>query len=107
MRTVMPPHSGQGVSLASEDGYVYARLLAHELQRTNAAESNDYKAALSTAGKYYTEMRKPRSDKIMAIAARSGNMKRDLSWWEEKSRDFFFGLFCKFIFKSIFDMAGY
>ncbi|KAF3216585.1 hypothetical protein TWF106_008213 [Orbilia oligospora] len=100
---VMPPHSGQGVSLASEDGYVYARLLAHEIQRTKAAESQDYKTALSTAGKYYTEMRKPRSDKIMAIAARSGNMKRNLSWWEEKSRDFFFGLFLRFAPDSIHD----
>ncbi|KAF3918961.1 hypothetical protein ABW20_dc0108075 [Dactylellina cionopaga] len=100
---VMPPHSGQGVSLASEDGYVYARLLAHEIQRTKAAESNDYSAAIATAGKYYTEMRKPRNDKIMAIAARAGNTKRNLSWWEEKSRDWFFGLFLRFAPESIND----
>ncbi|KAK6502959.1 hypothetical protein TWF481_007996 [Arthrobotrys musiformis] len=100
---VMPPHSGQGVSLAAEDGYVYARLLAHEIQRTKAVESNDYKTALTNAGKYYTEMRKPRNDKIMAIAARSGNMKRNLSWWEEKWRDFFFGCFLRFAPESIHD----
>ncbi|KAF3911976.1 hypothetical protein AA313_de0205055 [Arthrobotrys entomopaga] len=81
---VMPPHSGQGVSLASEDGYAYAKLLAHAIERTKAVESNDYKEALATAGKYYTEMRKPRNDKVMAIAARSGNHKKTLTWWQEK-----------------------
>ncbi|EPS44482.1 hypothetical protein H072_1518 [Dactylellina haptotyla CBS 200.50] len=100
---VMPPHSGQGVSLASEDGYVYAKLLAHEIERTKATESKDYKEALATAGRYYTEMRKPRNDKIMAAAARAGNTKRNLSWWEEKSRDFFFGLFLRFAPEGMHD----
>ncbi|KAJ6262236.1 hypothetical protein Dda_3041 [Drechslerella dactyloides] len=99
---------GQGVSLASEDGYVYAALLAHEIQQAKAAQSSDYKDALKNAGEYYTQMRKPRNDKIMAAAARAGGMKKNLSWWEEMSRDFFFGLFLRFAPESIHDSAfGY
>ncbi|KAK6340980.1 hypothetical protein TWF696_009292 [Orbilia brochopaga] len=105
---VMPPHSGQGVSLASEDGYVYAALLAHEIQRAKAAEPSDYKEALKIAGEYYTQMRKPRNDKIMAAAAKAGGMKKNLSWWQEMTRDFFFGLFLRFAPESINDSTfGY
>ncbi|KAF3931790.1 hypothetical protein ABW19_dt0206248 [Dactylella cylindrospora] len=100
---VMPPHSGQGVSLASEDGYAYAKILAHEIERTKAWESKDYQGALATAGKYYTEMRKPRNDKIMAIAEKSGNTKRNLTWFQEFFRDLFFGMFLKFVPESIHD----
>lgn len=96
----MPPHSGQGVSLAAEDGYAYAKLLAHAIEN-RADKVKGYNEALKVAGKQFTEFRKPRNDKIMAIAEKSGNTKRNLRFYEEFFRNLFFGLFCEFLSDSL------
>ena len=88
----MPPHSGQGVSQAAEDGYCYAKLLAHEIQK-NPGE--DYKTAFKVASKNFTTLRKPRIDKILEFAKHGGNNKRNMSWFQEIFRDIFMTLFCK------------
>jgi 2-polyprenyl-6-methoxyphenol hydroxylase-like FAD-dependent oxidoreductase len=62
------PHSGQGASMALEDAQVLAKLL-HE------ASGNGYDAVF----KRFEQMRRPRTDKVIALGRRNGQRKESMS----------------------------
>ena len=86
----MPPDVGQGVSCAAEDAVVYALLLKHYL-----ALSPDQ--ALVLTAKAYEDIRKPHIHRILDVAKRNGDSKKEKGWLGEIIRDFAMKIICEFI----------
>jgi 2-polyprenyl-6-methoxyphenol hydroxylase-like FAD-dependent oxidoreductase len=86
----MPPDVGQGVSCAAEDAVVYALLLKHYL-----ASSPDQ--ALVLTAKAYEDIRKPHIHRILDIAKRNGDSKKEKSRLGEIIRDFVMKIVCEFV----------
>ncbi|KIM95430.1 hypothetical protein OIDMADRAFT_106437 [Oidiodendron maius Zn] len=74
---VMPPHSGQGVSMALEDVFLLSRLLGPPT------------AALSDVFEKFVKVRRPRIEKFYKIAAENGNERRKSSSWVLWLREIF------------------
>jgi 2-polyprenyl-6-methoxyphenol hydroxylase-like FAD-dependent oxidoreductase len=60
------PHAGQGASIALEDAYRLVRALEHEVE-------------LRTAFQNFEAERRPRAERIVALARRNGNQKKEFS----------------------------
>jgi len=86
----MPPDVGQGVSCAVEDAVVYTLLFKHYL-----ASSPDQ--ALVLTAKAYEAIRKPHIHRILDIAKRNGDSKKEKGWLGEIIRDFAMKFICKFL----------
>lgn len=91
----MPPSSGQGVSCAIEDAKALALLLRYHLSFQFSKEFNET-LNLATLGEQYTRIRKPRVDRIMTVAERNGDQKRELGWIGEKVRDVAIWVMCEY-----------
>lgn len=65
----MPPHSGQGVSMALEDVFLLSRMLEFPT------------ATLSDTFEKFEKVRRPRIDKFYKIAAKNGDERRKPSPW--------------------------
>ena len=85
----MPPDVGQGVSCAAEDAVVYALLLKHYL-----ASSPDQ--ALVLTAKAYEDIRKPHIHRILDLAKKSGDTKKEKGWLGEIIRDFAMKIICEY-----------
>ena len=86
-KTAMPPHSGQGLSMALEDAL-------HLVSAINTHTN------LDDAFTAYEHTRKPRVDKIVANANRQGQSKLDKSWAWDAISTIFARLFFRFIFRD-------
>lgn len=78
----MPPESGQGASLALEDAQAFTLLLKHFLENEKEEDS-----ALADTAKAFVALRKGRTEYILTEAKRRGEIKKPLTWCEEKLRD--------------------
>ena len=81
----MPPDSGQGVSCAAEDAVVYALLLKHYYTDADG---------LRKTAQAYERMRMPRVHRILDIAKRNGDAKKEMGWFAQKFRDTAIWLLC-------------
>ena len=81
----MPPDSGQGVSCAAEDAVVYALLLKHYYTDADG---------LRKAAQAYERMRMPRVHRILDLAKRNGDAKKEMGWFAQKFRDTAIWLLC-------------
>ncbi|KAF8340820.1 hypothetical protein F5887DRAFT_978829, partial [Amanita rubescens] len=90
----MPPDAGQGVSCAAEDAIVYSLLLAKLLSRESKTVTEVPESVLRNAAKAYNDIRKPRVSKILDLAKRRGDSKREMSIIGRWFRDLTVRLFC-------------
>ena len=96
----MPPDSGQGVSCAVEDAMTIG-LLCQALLSPSSADGAYKKEGTADEQKLkklcdlYVKIRKPRCDYIVAEAKKRGNMKRELTWWDEAVRNLAIWGMCK------------
>ena len=103
----MPPDSGQGVSCAVEDAMTIGLLLkaifapSSSNKQPNTEGTDEEK--LKRFCQLYTKVRKPRCEYIVAEARKRGNMKRELSWWEEIMRNAFIFIGCRIMPASALD----
>ncbi|GLA17399.1 hypothetical protein AnigIFM63309_007254 [Aspergillus niger] len=72
----MQPHAGQGVSMALEDVFLLSRLL------------KDDQRSLEDAFAKYEEIRKPRITEIYNLAAKNGKMRKDVSPWGLRMKEY-------------------
>jgi hypothetical protein len=105
----MSADSAQGVSCAVEDamtlGLLFKALLSSSFASagTNEGNGTSYEHALKHLCDLYGKIRKPRCDYIVEQAKRRGNMKRELSWWEETIRNSVLYATCKLLPHSTYD----
>ena len=71
----MPPHAGQGVSMALEDAFLLSRLLEHY----NA--NIDISRSLQDVYKRFDKIRRPRVDEISTRAAGNAEMRKKTGPW--------------------------
>ena len=88
------PHAGQGASLALEDAMVLARLLAKKRDVTEVFY-------------HFERDRRPRTDRIVALARRNGNSKREFSGATAWLRDRMLGLLMPVAARSMDFMYAY
>ncbi len=88
------PHAGQGASLALEDAMVLGRLL---VKKRDAAE----------LFYHFEQVRRPRTDRIVALARRNGNSKREFTATTAWLRDRMLGLLMPVAAKSMNFMYAY
>jgi hypothetical protein len=104
----MPPDSGQGVSCAVEDamtiGLLCKAIFAPDSSsdKLKGVDETD-EVKLKRLCELYTQVRKPRCEYIVAEARKRGDMKRELSWWEEVMRNLFIYIGCKIMPESAMD----
>jgi hypothetical protein len=96
----MPPDSGQGVSCAVEDAMTLgllceALLFAPSTHNASKVGSTLNQPKLKQVCDLYVKIRKPRCDYIVAEAKKRGNMKRELTWWDEAVRNLVIRGMCK------------
>ncbi|KAJ7116506.1 hypothetical protein C8R44DRAFT_627586 [Mycena epipterygia] len=87
----MPPHAGQGVACAVEDAVAIALLLKHY----RVSHRFDMEDSLRRTAKAYEAVRMKRVGKILDVAESRGARKRNLSWFQEKVRDWVLWIVCK------------
>ncbi|KAF8207063.1 hypothetical protein K438DRAFT_422245 [Mycena galopus ATCC 62051] len=87
----MPPHAGQGVACAVEDGVAVALLLKHY----RVSHRFGVEESLRRTAAAYEAVRMKRVGKILDFAKYGGQSKKKQSWWQERVRDFFMWLLCK------------
>ena len=85
----MPPDVGQGVSCAAEDSIVYALFLKHYLS------TNEGQVPFEQAANAYEQVRKPYIHRLLDMAKRNGDMKKEMGWFGEKVRDFAMKIVCE------------
>jgi hypothetical protein len=96
----MPPDSGQGLSCAVEDAMTIG-LLCSDLFPTSSNVDPNKDSIPSSQHKLrqlcdlYVKIRKPRCDYIVAEARKRGDMKRELTWWDEAIRNLFIMCMCR------------
>ncbi len=90
----LSPDSGQGVSVALEDAQMLGVLLQHYLPSEGQADDETVSRALKKVCNAYEAMRIPRVGRILDVAKRQGDGKRQISWFRAKLRDFFLWLMC-------------
>ncbi|KAF9532203.1 hypothetical protein CPB83DRAFT_784999 [Crepidotus variabilis] len=117
----MPPDVGQGVSCAAEDAVVYALLLKHYISNAAAASPTTLAVSTTTSIKAtatdvnsptsvleqtaiaYESIRKPNINKLLDLAKRSGDMKKELSWFGQVFRDLMMKLVLAFKLPETFN----
>jgi hypothetical protein len=93
----MPPDAGQGVSCAAEDAVVYSLLLTKLLSRESESVTEIPDGVLRDAAKAYNDIRKPRVSKILDLAKRRVDMKKEMSVFSRWLRDLAVRVRCKSI----------
>ena len=93
----MPPDGAQGVSCAAEDSVVYSLLLAKLLSRESKPVTEVPDGILQGAARAYNDIRKPRVSKIVDLAKRRVNRKKELSVIRRWLRDLAIRVRCKSI----------
>ena len=73
----MPPDAGQGVSCAAEDALVYSLLLTKLLSRESKSATEISDSVLRDSAIAYNDIRKPRVSKILDVAKRRGDSKKE------------------------------
>ncbi|KAI1828325.1 FAD/NAD(P)-binding domain-containing protein [Xylaria intraflava] len=84
----LQPSSGQGASMALEDGETLALLIQHYLKE-------DSKDGLVHAMEQYSELRRPRLDMVFKKAQQLAGMKQDMGFVQEMIMYFFIWLFSR------------
>lgn len=105
----MSADSAQGVSCAVEDAMTIALLFkalsstSSSAQATNDGNNMLDQDKLKQLCDLYVKIRKPRCDYIIDQAKKRGNLKRELSWWEETIRNLILMATCNFLPHSAYD----
>ena len=89
----MPPDVGQGVSCAAEDSIVYALFLKHYLSAKEGQVPTQ--TPFEQAANAYEQVRKPYIHRLLDMAKRNGDMKKEMGWFGEKVRDFAMKIVCE------------
>lgn len=76
----MPPHAGQGTSMALEDVFLLSRLL------------EDSERPLSDVLSKYSDVRRPRVEAIARASIENGNVRKDVGPWALKMKEYALGL---------------
>lgn len=95
----MPPDSGQGVSCAIEDAIVYSLVLKHYLAERDSTQASllTEASALEKTAHAYEKLRMPRVHKILDLAKRNGDAKKELGWWGQTLRDLVMKIICEYL----------
>ena len=101
----MPPDAGQGVSCAAEDALVYSLLLTKLLSRESKSATEISDSVLRDSAIAYNDIRKPRVSKILDVAKRRGDSKKEMGMIIKWTRDLLIRVLCKSI-DSHFQFAG-
>jgi hypothetical protein len=91
----MPPDAGQGVSCAAEDALVYSLLLTKLVSRESKSVTEIPDGVLRDAAIAYNDIRKPRVSKILDLAKRRGDSKKEMSMISRWIRDVMVRVLCK------------
>jgi len=91
----MPPHSGQGVSECFLSAYQFVQELSPYLKDESVSTN-----LLDTVFSTYQSKRKPRVEKIVAVANRQGNDKMNRSYFSDLLRKWIMRFFFQFIWND-------
>ena len=92
----LPSTSGQGISQSMIDSQALALLLAHHLQQAYSPNQIiTEEQALKLALKQYVEVRKPIVERILDMANRMGEQKKDMGFVQEMLMYGVFKIICK------------
>jgi 2-polyprenyl-6-methoxyphenol hydroxylase-like FAD-dependent oxidoreductase len=83
----MPPHIGQGTSMALEDAVLLARLLAE-------------KTDIATVFQKFDKIRRPRIETFFKYAETSGNLRRETGPWRQWLKEWGMWIMLKIIPES-------
>ena len=93
----MPPDAAQGVSCAAEDSVVYSLLLTKLLSRESKSVTEIPDGVLRDAARAYNDIRQIRVSKIVDLAMRRVNRKKEMSVIRRWLRDLAVRVRCKLI----------